>query len=201
MTRRRPHTRWGALGAAAAAAAAAARLARGMRIRHGETPRKPLNIAEWALGSNLTVPLFYFWVKEFQVFRASPIAVHRHSSRRCGSRLSFSPRRLSSRRRRGKCQFAPKDPLLATSRQGRHRSRVLWAPLYGHCSHTHKMPSSWHPRVFRAVTSMAVTCSKTLREVVLTRPLRRRLSRQQAVRVSQTSAKGRQVSRAAPGQS
>jgi hypothetical protein len=62
------------------------------RIRHGEPPRKPLNIAEWTLGSNSNRAVFYFWVKEFQVFRASPIAVHRHSSRRCGSRLSFSPR-------------------------------------------------------------------------------------------------------------
>ena len=45
---------WGA--AAAAAAAAAARLARGTRIRHGKPPRKPLNIAEWNQGSNLTDP-------------------------------------------------------------------------------------------------------------------------------------------------
>ncbi len=56
--------------AARAAAAAAARLARGTRIRHGETPRKPLNIAEWTLGSSVAVPLFCFWVKEFEVFLA-----------------------------------------------------------------------------------------------------------------------------------
>jgi hypothetical protein len=57
--------------AARAAAAAAPRLARRTRIRHGEPPRKPADIAEWTLGSNLTVPLFCFWVKKFKVFRAS----------------------------------------------------------------------------------------------------------------------------------
>jgi hypothetical protein len=55
--------------AATAAAATAARLARRTRIRHGEPPRKPLNIAEWTLGSSFTVPLFCFSVKEFKVFR------------------------------------------------------------------------------------------------------------------------------------
>ena len=64
MTRRRPTG--GALGAAAAAAAA--RLARRTRERHGQTPRKPADIAEWNLGSNLAVPVFCVWVKEFKVF-------------------------------------------------------------------------------------------------------------------------------------
>ena len=63
---------WG--GAARAAAAAAARLARRTRIRHGETPRKPLNIAEWTLGSSVAVPLFCFWVKEFKLFFSNSMA-------------------------------------------------------------------------------------------------------------------------------
>ena len=53
--------------ATAAAAAAAARLARRTRIRFGETPRKPADIAEWNLGSSFTEPVFCFWVKEFKV--------------------------------------------------------------------------------------------------------------------------------------
>ena len=53
--------------AAAAAAAAAARLARRTRIRFGETPHKPADIAEWNLGSSFTEPVFCFWVKEFKV--------------------------------------------------------------------------------------------------------------------------------------
>ena len=48
----------------------AARLERRTRERHGQTPRKPADIAEWNLGSSLTVPVFCVWVKEFEVFLA-----------------------------------------------------------------------------------------------------------------------------------
>ncbi len=55
---------------AAAAATAAARLERRMRIRFRQTPRKPLNIAEWNLGSSLTEPVFTVVPCEFKVFLA-----------------------------------------------------------------------------------------------------------------------------------
>ena len=70
--------------AAAAAAAAAARLARRTRIRFGETPRKPADIAEWNLGSSFTEPVFCFWVTEFKVFMA---VGHRRAGRCCGRKL------------------------------------------------------------------------------------------------------------------
>ena len=67
-----------------AAAAAAARLARRTRIRFGETPRKPADIAEWNLGSSFTEPVFCFWLKEFKVFMA---VGHRRAGRCCGRKL------------------------------------------------------------------------------------------------------------------
>jgi hypothetical protein len=68
-----------------AAAAAAPRLARRTRIRHGEPPRKPGNIAEWTLGSNFTEPKSGRACGKFKVFwvLAPPLPLR-------GARLNLS---------------------------------------------------------------------------------------------------------------
>ena len=68
MTRRRPHG--GALGAAAA---------RALGDSHAQHEYGTVNppatngkFAEWSLGSNFTVPVFCFWVKEFKALLHPP---------------------------------------------------------------------------------------------------------------------------------